>query len=151
MPLPFTLPKRNNKGAVFAEAACILPVFFLMVLAGLDLLVYFHHNFRLHEAVSSGIRAQTTAARIIGIPEVAILHQIKVDIQRSASSFGFQLNPNDIKICPVSTPNCLNETVGSPRSLISIVVRQPYDSVFGAPFELVSRVMISNEPGLPQI
>ncbi len=105
------------------EAAMVLGIFMLGLLAGCDLLRVSFFYLTAQHAVQTTTRWATAADAGPGNNRVQI---IKTELRRKAEVFGIEFDTRNIWVCPTSSPTrCMFEDAGSPRTDFSISVRYP--------------------------
>ncbi len=135
---------KQNTGGTTVEAAISLVVFMPFLLVGISLAIASYQiasaQFFLSKAARYGISSETLSQmNAIDLIETRI-----IDLGRAA---GLNFDVDEIHICPVSDPNCIDDNLGSNTDLI--LMRLNYQLKVmnrSLPLDLNASVLMRREP-----
>ncbi len=148
-------PTLFDRGAASVEMAIVCGFLFLTFFPTFGISIYFLKQLSIQYSVQEGMRwailGLATDSSDPRPPRIRYSREsvIQQRIQRTAKSFGVDLNIDDIHICPASgTPYCDENDAGVGDQMISIAVEHPVPFFAGQGLVARASVIGKNEPFL---
>lgn len=120
-----TTKYKKELGATLVEAAASLGLFLLVLLSGVELVLYCYYKSALDHALSKAGRYA-----ILGVTETGLTREqaIKETLIEASREYGLTLTTSDISIVPVNPvipPPCADASAGCGNEWIYIAVNKP--------------------------